>query len=454
MTMSMSTFSEPATPPPLPGADAWPVPATLPRLLRGITAGRAPVGLPEHLQRWGPMPGAWLSGPTAPGLIDVLEAAGPRGRGGGAFPTGHKMRAVAEAAAKAGRHAVVVVNGAESEPASGKDHLLLTMVPHLVLDGADLAAAAVGATQIVVAVHRGSPAVAMLEAAIAQRRQAGRGPVPTVAEAPARYVASEASALAHWLSGGEAKPTVTPPRLAQRGVRRRPTLVLNAETMAQLALIARFGPDWFRAQGTGHDPGSVLLTVSGAVAVPGVYEVAGGSTGGDAIRAAGGFTADVHAVLVGGYGGRWVDAEAFAAATLDRRGLTTLGASLGCGIVLALPATACGLVESARVARWMAGQSAGQCGPCAFGLPDIAGHLEALAGGNLDAGGLETLARWGRQVSGRGACHHPDGVARFVASACEVFAAEVRHHLAGGCTAERGAPPVCPLPERQDLSWR
>jgi NADH:ubiquinone oxidoreductase subunit F (NADH-binding) len=459
-------------------ATAGTIAPTLPRLLRPNAHGRAPTSLDEHLRLWGMVPdvrpgrghGPGAGSATPAGLLDAVDAAGLRGRGGGGFPTARKMRSVAESANR--REPVVVVNAAESEPASAKDRALIRGAPHLVLDGAELAAAALGARHITIAVHRGDPAVAGLGAAIFDRARRWNAPTIEIAELPRRYVASEQTALVRWLGGGEAKPTVAPPRPAERGVRRRPTLVQNAETMASVALIARFGPDWFRSVGTPDEPGSRLFTVSGAVTAPGVYELVGGSTGAEVLRAAGGCAADVPAVLVGGYGGRWIRHAEFHAAPLAAHpqphspgpgrevagaGSPGLGGSIapGAGVVIALPASGCGIRETARICRWLADQSAGQCGPCRFGLPAISDHLTALAAGWLDRTGVATLERWTAQVRRRGACAHPDGVAQLVSSALEVFSTEVGLHVAGRCAAQPATPAVCPLPAgTENEPWR
>ena len=109
---------------------------------------------------------------------------------------------------------------------------------------------------------------------MAERRRAGHDPVPIqIAGLPGRYVSSEQSSIVQYLSGGPAKPTFSPPRPHDRGVKGRPTLVNNVETLAHLALIARHGDRWFRGAGVASAPGSMLVTVSGAVARHGVYEV-------------------------------------------------------------------------------------------------------------------------------------------------------------------------------------
>src|SRR5204863_3706473 len=151
-------------------------------------------------------------------------------------------------------------------------------------------------------------ALAAIERAIAERTDLDCIDV-SVVEVPAAYVAGEESALVNYLNTGRAIPTFVPPRPFERGVDGRPTLVQNVETLAHLALIARHGPDWFRHVGTPEDPGSHLVTLCGAVARPGVYEVPGGVSLGALVEHGGGPTASLQAFLVGGYAGSWFAAE-------------------------------------------------------------------------------------------------------------------------------------------------
>jgi NADH:ubiquinone oxidoreductase subunit F (NADH-binding) len=350
------------------------------------------------------------------------------------------------------RQPVVVANGTEGEPLSGKDKTLLTAAPHLVLDGAALVAEAVGATQVIVCVERSAavPAAA-LQAALAERRAADDLDVQLLG-APSRFVAGEETALVHWLNGGDAKPTLVPPRPFERGVRGRPTLVQNVETLAHVALIARFGGDWFRRIGPGGDPGTRLLTISGGVADPGIFEVASGLPLREALDAAGLAAGPPPPVLVGGYFGTWLDPDQVGVAALDVDSMRGTGANPGCGVVWALPEGACGLAESARVARWYADQNAGQCGPCINGLPAIADALAAIVAGSRPVEAATALRRWLQMVTGRGACRHPDGASRFVASAMRVFAGEIDLHARRGpCPASR-RPGVLPTPKGD--GWR
>src|SRR5205807_5942897 len=188
------------------------------------------------------------------------------------------------------------------------------------------------------------------------------------------FVSGEETALVNRLGGGPAKPTFVPPRPFERGI-----LVQNVETLAQLALVARHGPHWFRSLGGEEEPGSALVTITGAVVRPGVYEVALGERLDRVLGAAGGPSEPLRALLVGGYFGGWVDASRAAWLRLLDADLRAAGAMLGARAIVALPATADGLRESARIARYLADESAGQCGPCVNGLAAIAGALERLA---------------------------------------------------------------------------
>ena len=412
--------------------------AGLPRVLPPVPVR----DLRGHEERYG---GPGLRGPA---LISEVERAGLTGRGGAAYPAGKKLRSVRERAGLRG--AVVIANGMESEPASAKDASLLARAPHLVLDGIALAAEATSAREAYLCVRRPVQADA-LAAAIAER--GGYDPVPVqLALVPEGYVSSAESSLVRHLNGGPARPGFTPPRPFERGVRGRPTLVSNVETLANLALVSRHGAGWFRSVGTASAPGSALVTVSGAARRPGVYEIALGTPVRDVLALAGGEgeIGGVQAVLAGGYFGSWLPGGALDTPAAPDT-LRAAGASFGAGIFLVLPAAGCGLAETARVVRYLAGQSAGQCGPCFNGLPAIADALEQVAfgAGGAGRGGHGRALRWLRElfglVEGRGACHLPDGVARLAASALRVFADDVRRHERGPCLAARGHP-VFPVP--------
>ena len=422
-----------------------PGPEGLPRLLAAPCATHA-----EHLTRYGALP-ALRGRSERAGLIAEVEASGLRGRGGGAFPTGRKLRAVADG----GRSPVVVANGAEGEPASHKDSMLMRRSPHLVIDGAIVAARAVGAETIHFVVDRAdTPARDVLARAMACRAaEMARPEAWRLVELPSRYVAGEESALVNFVNGNEARPVTVPPRPYERGVRGRPTLVQNVETLADIALIARYGAAWFGTVGTNDEPGSVLTTVLGAVGRPGVYEFASGSSFETVLGAAGGSLATTGAVLVGGYFGSWLTPADASALALAHGVLRRSGATLGCGVVVALPPESCGVAETTRIARYLSSESAGQCGPCVHGLDAVAGALEALAAGHAAVGTLADLDRWLGDVAGRGACHLPDAAVGFVRSARRVFAADFDHHERHGACVHAQRPPVLPLPDPATRDW-
>jgi NADH:ubiquinone oxidoreductase subunit F (NADH-binding) len=410
---------------------------SLPRLLRGIERGGA-LTLPQHLRVHGDLP-AFGRGDRER-LLDAIERSGLRGRGGGHVPTALKLRAVAGRR----RRAIVVANGAESEPASRKDAALLARSPHLVIDGAIAAAAAVGADEIVVYVKRSHAAAWHATShAIAERRD-GRRPGLTLAAAATRYISGQETSVVSHLDGGPGLPTTVPPRPFERGLRNRPTLICNVETLAHIALIARHGPDWFRALGSRSQPGTALVTLGGAVGQPGVYEIAFGSRLAELLWQAEGATERPQALLVGGYGGTWLDGRCIDELTLGEDDPLLAGGSIGAGVLWVLGEHSCGVFETARILDYLAAQSAGQCGPCLHGLRAIADSFDRVARGGEARGDRARLRRWATEVRGRGACGHPDGAVRFLATALEVFAAELDSHQGGRCTATHG--PGMPLP--------
>jgi NADH:ubiquinone oxidoreductase subunit F (NADH-binding) len=403
VTAMLDTF----VPPPRTGPDG-----SHRLLLAGATT------LDDHVRRHGGLP--TIGGRQ---IRSAVAEAGLTGRGGAGFPTHRKLDVVAS-----GRRAVAIGNGAEGEPASRKDRGLLDHAPHLVLDGLQLAARAVDAHETHLYVSSGS--VAGLRAALAVRRD----PLPvSLHVAPDAFVAGEESAVVNAVGGGPAIPQDKSVRVIERGLRGRPTLVQNVETLAHLALIARYGSEWFRRAGTIDDPGTFLATLTGPVRTPGVYELPYGIRIGDAISAAGGATEPLQALLIGGYHGAWVPARPDV--EISRAGLAPYGAAPGAGSVVPLAARSCGLVATAHVVAYLAGQRAGQCGPCVNGLPRIADTFTALAQCRSYPDLVSQVDRLSRLVVGRGACKHPDGTVRLIRSSLRIFAPEVSAHLAGWCTA-------------------
>ena len=384
------------------------------RLLSGPDLSLGAESLQSHVHRFGPPP------VTGASFIDVLDRTTLTGRGGAGFPVGRKWRAVR---GDGGGDAVVVANGAEGEPQSYKDRVLMATRPHLVLDGALIAARTLKASQIAFYVgERHQAAWSAMAVALAQR------PEPelrraTMVPAPARYVAGESSAVANFVNTSVALPTSKPPSVRVAGVSALPTLVQNVETLAQVALIARYGADWYGR-------GTVLLTLAGAVHAPGVVEVATGTTVADAIGLAGGVAGVPRAVLVGGYFGSWVDAREAMDLQLDPPALRQRGLGLGCGVLGVMAEGTCGVCETARIMAYLAAESSSQCGPCFFGLRALADACSRIAARGANPDDLHRLARWSAEVTGRGGCKHPDGAVLFLQSALRTFAGEFAGHPA------------------------
>jgi len=404
-----------------------------------VAAASKPVGLDEHLEQWGAVP-RW-KGAT---FIEEIERSGLRGRGGGWFPVGTKWRSVHRVGM---RRPVVVANGSESEPASAKDRLMLCRFPHLVLDGAVMAALSVGAPDVVV--HVTSQARPAVDRALAERRHRGLDPCAIdVVTAPDSYLAGQESAVVNTINGrNPAIPSFVALRsVRERGAGGRPTLVQNVESLAHASLIARFGAEWFRSVGTGSSPGSTLLTVTGRWPEPRIVEAELGRPLSDIVALAPGAERSVQGILLGGYGGGWVPTAEALAMPLTEEAARAQGSSIGAGVVILLPAEVCPLREVSRVVRYLQSQGAGQCGPCVHGLDALASTLESLAvRPRALRGGITDISALCALVEGRGACAHPDGAARFVRSALRVFADHARLHLKRGpCHSTQR--PVLPLP--------
>ena len=300
----------------------------------------------------------------------------------------------------------------------------MSLRPHLVIDGALLAAESVGANRILLYVGEAhGAALAAVTRALAER-PAGEKARLNLLPAPPSYVAGEETAAVRFVNSGVAAPTAIPPRPFERGVDGRPTLVQNVESLAHAALIARFGDAWFHTLGRHGAVGTVLLTVSGAVIKPGVIEVASGCTVDEVLALAGGVRGTPRAVLLGGYFGGWISPQRAATMVLDPRGLRAAGGSLGCGVVSVLEEAADPLEISARIMQHLATESAAQCGPCFFGLRSLSAATSRIAARHPDHGDLPQLHRWAAMVKGRGACRHPDGAVAFLQSALTVFESE------------------------------
>ncbi|SNT59606.1 NADH:ubiquinone oxidoreductase, NADH-binding subunit (chain F) [Streptosporangium subroseum] len=375
---------------------------------------------------------------SAEELAALADEVDLRGRGGAAFPFARKLRAVMDKRAEK----VVLVNAAEGEPASSKDTMLLTRTPHLVIEGALLAAGAINAKQVVIATVKGGMGESSVAAAVEERGVGDRVRVVGIVE---RFISGEGGALVRSVNGLVGEPPGRKVRAVESGVNGLPTLLSNAETFAQLAVLATLGAERYADVGTAREPGTVLLTVGGSAKAPAVVEVATGTplyAVLDACQASLG-----EGVLLGGYHGGWLHPDAAVVATVSRQGITDAGGQLGAGIIVPLGTETCPLGETTRVAKYLAEQSSGQCGPCRLGLPDIARSMSEIVNGSAAA--LDELRHRAAGVKGRGACFHPDGTSRFVLSALGAFPDDIEEHILNG-TCGRPVKGVLPLPPQEN----
>ena len=384
-----------------------------PVLLAGIADGPS---LAAHRDRLGPAPV-----PSAEALGEMARAVDLRGRGGAGFPFAIKLSTAAR------RKAVVVVNASEGEPASHKDAALITCSPHLVLDGAAAVAHALRTREVHIAVPSEFPAIRLVvEKALRERAAAGEHLNVRLHDAAPRFVAGQAQAVLQLLAGRDNLPVTAWQPEAVRGHRGRPTLLSNAETFAHIGHLARVGPQGYAAHGTALEPGTTLLTLRGDGMDPEVREVAYGTALALILDEA----EMTRPLLLGGYHGTWLRPEQLRGLALSRIDIAAAGATLGAGVILPLAEGWCPLVRTAALVDYLAGQSAGRCGPCLNGLPAMAHALGALVHGG---GPLQRVEELCGLVVRRGACAHPDGTARLVTSMLQRFPEEVDSHLLGTC---------------------
>jgi NADH:ubiquinone oxidoreductase subunit F (NADH-binding)/ferredoxin len=385
---------------------------------------------------------------SAAELVELAATIRLHGRGGAGFPFARKVSSVLEACGRRGLPPVIVVNATEGEPPSWKDKALLTRAPHLILDGAAVAARAIGAELIVVGVADDGVGEPSLLAALEERRMAVTTRVVSV---PHRFISGEGGALVRGINGEIPIPPGQRGRTSESGVAGLPTLLSNAETFAQVALAARLGPVGYAEVGLRDEPGTILLTVGGSALRPSVVEVPSGTPLIDVLDLC---AAEIGAgVLVGGFHGKWITASDAARVDVSRAGFTAVGGTLGAGMILPLGDQTCPLGEVTRVLQYLAGQSAGQCGPCRLGLPDLARSMAALASGSGGQAATDAIRTAATSVRGRGACSHPDGTASFAVSALEALTEDIATHLLhDGC----GRPTlgILPLPQSEQVSRR
>jgi NADH:ubiquinone oxidoreductase subunit F (NADH-binding) len=407
--------------------------------------------------------GARRLGPAS--VVEEVLASGLRGRGGAGFPTGTKWQTIVQNASAA-LAPTVVVNGAEGEPGSFKDRALLRRNPYRVVEGALIAALAVGADRVVIAVKRSfTREVEGLERAVAEATAEGwaDGVAVGVFAGPSEYLYGEETALLEVLDGRSPFPRVAPPSrhgvdevggdttepagtelAGPGGTVAPPTLVNNVETVANLPGILANGADWYRAVGTAACPGTFLCTVSGAVRRAGVGELPFGTPVIDVIEAVGGGAGEgrrVVAVLPGVSGALLREAALGTPATHED--LQAAGSALGAGAFVVLDDATDPVALAAGVSRFLAVESCGQCMPCkgdGMAIAEILDRLARSEGAELDLLALDDHVQ---RITDGARCFLAHQHQAVLASVTSLFGPTLRRHAVGEV---EGVEPVAVVP--------
>jgi len=435
--------------------------------------------LPAYLQNGGGKGLAAARALGAPATIDEVLAAGIRGRGGAGFPTGVKWRTVAANASPVER-STVVVNAAEGEPGSFKDRELLDRNPYRVLEGALIAAHAVGADQVIVGMKRTATRhIARVRAAIAevQASDLAAGVELQVVEGPPEYLLGEETALLEAIDGRYPFPRIAPPY--RRGVDEMvetegdltsesglsahvemagagadtgapPTLVDNAETLAHVAVALAEGADWFREVGTDESPGTVVCTVSGCVTHAGVGEFTMGTTLREIIETVGGGarpSRTIRAVLQGAAAAIITADQLDTPATWE--GMQEIGSGLGAAAFIVLDDATDITAVAASVSRFLAVESCGQCTPCkqdSLLITDALTHIAASEGSEED---LDVIRHRIDTVAFGARCSLATQEQVLIGSILEAFGNELEARVEH--TAHRGEPlAIVPMLDLRD----
>jgi NADH:ubiquinone oxidoreductase subunit F (NADH-binding) len=373
-------------------------------------------------------------------LIDEVARSGLRGRGGAGFPTWRKWQAIRSHACPT---RYVVCNAADGEPGTFKDRQLIRTDPYQTLEGLAIAAHVVGASKAFVATKGAfQREVAILRRAVAEMQGSDMlGGIPVeIVEGPDEYLFGEEKALLEVIEGNDPLPRVLPPYqvglFAAHG-HENPTLVNNAETLAHVPHILREGADRFRSFGTETSPGTMIFTLCGDVARPGVYELPlglpmrrlvcdlGGATPGT-IKAI--FPGASHSILT----------EALLDTPMDFDPMTAIGSGLGSAGFVVYDASACIVAATLGFVRFLTIESCAQCPACKHGSAEIAECLERIERGEGSETDIETILARSATVTGGQRCALPTGAADLVQSAVRLFGDEFRQHLGGPCPRPRG----------------
>lgn len=373
------------------------------------------------------------------GVLEAVQSADLRGRGGAGFPTWKKWEMVLKQREK---QRYLCCNAAEDEPGTFKDRYLLRSNPHQLIEGVILAAYAIGAQEATLFINcRYEEEIAFMELALAEAKQQGywgdssaeapKNIMLKICPSPGSYVAGEETALLEVIEGKVAAPRPKPPYYpAVYGLFGLPTAVNNAETLSNLPYILREGGEAFQAKGLGNASGTMIFTLTGNVNRPGLYERPLGTSLRDLIVDCGGGVAGgaLKAVFPGGPStpvlpGSQIDVG------LDFDALKSAGSALGTGAVIVISDKVCMLSKAIEYARFFAKESCGQCPPCKLGTVHLAEILEKMESGEGKEKDIDQLQQVCDMVKGRGQCFLLTGAAIAVESIFQHFRPEFDRHV-------------------------
>ena len=375
-------------------------------------------------------------------VVKVVSDAGLRGRGGAGFPTGKKWQFTREAPEQP--H-YLVMNGGEDEPGSKKDRVLLENLPHLLLEGAVLAAYAVGAEKIYLYINaRYDAATKSIQDAIAEAKSAGYlgknilgSGFDTEVEltaAPHNYVAGEDTAVIEVIEGKKALPRQKPPFPVTVGLFGKPTSVNNVETLANVAPIVLHGADWYRKFGTAESSGTMIFSLGDDVNRPGVYELPFGTSLKFLIEECGGGMKDgkkIKAILPAAPSSAFLPPEKIDT-SLDHNSMRDAGSALGCGVVRLIPEGTCMVEEVLKISEFFTAESCGQCPACRMETNTLTMMLKKVQAGQ---GGQPILEQFGKIIAfnrGKGFCSLIGMPGPPIESAIKLFPADFEAHLTTG----------------------
>jgi NADH-quinone oxidoreductase subunit F len=377
-------------------------------------------------------------------ILELVKSSGLRGRGGAGFPTGMKWGFVPR---DTGKPTYVVVNFDESEPGTCNNRELVERDPHRLLEGAAIAALAIGCETIYVYV-RGEYLwqSIVLERAIREAYASGRlGPdvlgsgkrIDLVLHRGAgAYICGEETALLSSLEGYRGQPRLRPPFPAVEGLFASPTVVNNVETLMNVPDIVVRGADWFRELGTERSPGTKMVTISGKVERPGNYEIPLGTPFRVVLEDLAGGVLEGRALKAWTPGGSSTPmlTSDHVDVGLDYESLAEAGSLLGTAAIMVMDDTDCVVDCATRMVRFYAHESCGKCTPCREGSWWATRVLERVEAGDGREQDLPVVRDLGKNLLFRAFCALADGTASVINSSLQHFADEYEAHVRlGAC---------------------